>query len=200
MLFCQIPFISLLLAVKQQNLFSCIYCFVKHLDLRRVKMLAAKQLISSMVLFLFLLTSYAYAGTIVVNSTADTDARGDDITLREAIMLSEGTLNFVTLTPEEQTQVAQPVGRGIADTINFGITGTIIARSSLSTITDNETMECLDKAIKIIPDHATLWYNKGNALYELECCIDAKECYRKAKDLGHVEAGQMLELLEKEGH
>lgn len=107
---------------------------------RRLKMLAVKQMVSSMVLFLFLLTSYTYAGTITVNSLADTDARGGDITLREAIMLSEGTLDFVTLSPEEQTQVAQPVGNGIADTINFGITGTIIARSDLPIITDDGTV------------------------------------------------------------
>ena len=58
-------------------------------------MIAAKQLVSSMVLFLFLLTSYAYAGTIIVNSTADTDTRGDDITLSslgEQLKLDSGTL------------------------------------------------------------------------------------------------------------
>ncbi|MFC1712565.1 cohesin domain-containing protein [Candidatus Poribacteria bacterium] len=103
-------------------------------------MLAAKQRLSLLVILFFLITSYTYAGTIVVNSTADTDARGDDITLREAIMLSEGTLNFDLLTPEEQTQVSTPVGRGIADTINFGIPGTIAPNSSLPTITDNETV------------------------------------------------------------
>ncbi|MFC1712564.1 NPCBM/NEW2 domain-containing protein, partial [Candidatus Poribacteria bacterium] len=103
-------------------------------------MIAAKQLLSSMVLFLFLLTSYTYAGTITVNSLADTDARGDDITLREAILLSEGTLNFDLLTPEEQTQVSTPVGRGISDTINFGISGTIILRSSLPSIIDDGTV------------------------------------------------------------
>ncbi len=103
-------------------------------------MLAAKQFISSMVVFLFLLTSYTYAGTITVNSLADTDARGGDITLREAIMLSEGDLNFDLLSIEEQVQVSTPVGKGIADTINFGISGTIIVRSDLLTITDSGTV------------------------------------------------------------
>ncbi|MFC1712669.1 NPCBM/NEW2 domain-containing protein [Candidatus Poribacteria bacterium] len=103
-------------------------------------MIAAKQLISSMVVFLFLITSYTYAGTITVNSLADTDARGDDITLREAIMLSEGELNFALLSIEEQIQVSTPVGRGIADTINFGMSGTIILRSDLPAITDDGTV------------------------------------------------------------
>ncbi len=49
-------------------------------------MLAAKQRLSLVVILFFLTTSYTYAGTITVNSLADTDARGDDITLREAII------------------------------------------------------------------------------------------------------------------
>ena len=103
-------------------------------------MLAAKQLISSIVMSLFLLTSYTYAGTMIVNSTADTNARDDVVTLREAIMLSEGTLNSDLLTPDEQAQVSTPVGSGEADTINFGVSGTIIVRFYLPTITDDGTV------------------------------------------------------------
>jgi hypothetical protein len=103
-------------------------------------MLKCRQKLLSTVVFLFLMAGWVYAGTITVNSTADTNARGNDITLRAAIMLSEGSLDFSTLTPDEQAQVSTPVGSGIADTIEFGISGTIIARSSLPTITDDGTV------------------------------------------------------------
>ena len=83
------------------------------------------------VIFLFLIASWAHAGNITVNSVEDTNARDDAITLREAILLSEGSLTFSALTATEQSQASTPVGRGIADTINFGISGTIMPTSSL---------------------------------------------------------------------
>ena len=62
-------------------------------------MLAAKKQFSSMVIFLFLITCCAYAGTITINSVEDTDARDDAITLREAILLSEGDMDFGSFDP-----------------------------------------------------------------------------------------------------
>ena len=92
------------------------------------------------VLFLFLITSWTYAGTIAVNSLEDTNTRDDAVTLREAILLSEGSLTFDVLAAAEQDQVFPPVGRGIADAINFGISGTIMLPSGLPNITDNGTV------------------------------------------------------------
>lgn len=91
-------------------------------------------------LFLFLKISCAYAGTIIVNTGEDTNTRDSEITLREAILLSEGSLEFHTLTPAEQTQVSPPLGRMIADTINFSVSGAITPASSLPDITDDGTV------------------------------------------------------------
>ncbi len=91
-------------------------------------------------IFLFLIASLAYAGTITVNSVEDTNARDDVITLREAILISEGSLAFGALTATEQDQVLPPVGSGIADTIDFSISGTIMLTSGLPHITDGGTV------------------------------------------------------------
>jgi predicted RNA polymerase sigma factor len=44
------------------------------------------------------------------------------------------------------------------------------------------------------------WNNKGDALNRLGLHSEAKECFRKAQELGYAEAGQILERLEQEGH
>jgi len=105
-----------------------------------VKVLMAKQRLWQAMVVLFLVTGWVYAGTITVNSVGDTNTRDDVITFREAIMLSEGILGFGTLTPDEKSQVSPPVGREIADTINFGISGSITPNSGLPEITDDGTV------------------------------------------------------------
>jgi tetratricopeptide (TPR) repeat protein len=47
-----------------------------------------------------------------------------------------------------------------------------------------QAIECYDKAIQIDPKYAVPWYNKGIALDKLEKKKDAKECYKRAKELG----------------
>ena len=49
-------------------------------------------------------------------------------------------------------------------------------------------------------DIAKSWNNKGGALHSMGRHSEAIECFRRAEELGHTEAGQMLERLEKEGH
>jgi hypothetical protein len=99
-----------------------------------------KQRLSSIVVFLLLMASWAYAGTITVNSVGDATALDNEITLREAIMLSEGTLDFRTLTAAEQAQISPPVGEGITDTINISVSGTMTPNTSLPAITDDGTV------------------------------------------------------------
>ena len=94
-------------------------------------MLMTKQLFLSILLFLFSVTSLAYAGTIAVNSPEDTNLRDDAVTLREAILMSEGDLAYGALTSAEQSRVSPPIGSAIADTINFDISGIIIVRQRL---------------------------------------------------------------------
>ena len=94
----------------------------------------------STMIFLFFMTSWVYAGNITVNSLRDTNARDNAITLREAILLSEGDLTFGSLTSDEQTQVIPPVGRGVADTIDLSIYGVIMLTSGLPSITDDGTV------------------------------------------------------------
>jgi hypothetical protein len=89
---------------------------------------------------IFLIIGVVYAGTITVNSTGDTNSRDTVITLREAMMLSEGNLTFGELTPTEQAQVIGSVGLGIADTTDFGFAGTITPTAALPTITDSATV------------------------------------------------------------
>ena len=79
---------------------------------------------------------------ITVNSTGDTDSRDSVITLREAIMLSNGSLSFSNLTDSERGQVNGTVGSGIADTVCFCFSGTISVTSlfGLPLIVDNGTI------------------------------------------------------------
>jgi parallel beta-helix repeat protein len=62
------------------------------------------------------------AATITVNSTEDSNIRNASITLREAILIANGTLNFAALTATEQAQINGTIGTGAdRDTIAFNI-------------------------------------------------------------------------------
>jgi hypothetical protein len=62
------------------------------------------------------------AATITVNSTNDSNTRNAVLTLREAILIANGTLNLPTLTAAEQAQINGTVGTGAdRDTIAFNI-------------------------------------------------------------------------------
>ncbi len=76
---------------------------------------------------------------IHVNSGFDGNDRDNVLTLREAIMLSEGDLNKGVLTPAEQGQIAGTPGKGLADTILLDIGGIALAKPELPDITDPDT-------------------------------------------------------------
>jgi len=87
--------------------------------------------------------------TITVNSARDRDFRDAELTLREAILLSNGDVAFAALSQAEQAQVNGFPGVGIQDTIRFSIPGgvfqTIVVGSEsngapLPTITDSMTI------------------------------------------------------------
>jgi parallel beta-helix repeat protein len=62
------------------------------------------------------------AATITVNSTDDSNARNSVLTLREAILIANGTLNLPTLTAAEQAQINGTIGTGVdRDKIAFNI-------------------------------------------------------------------------------
>lgn len=62
------------------------------------------------------------AATITVNSTDDSNTRNAVLTLREAILIANGTLNLPTLTAAEQAQINGTIGTGVdRDTIAFNI-------------------------------------------------------------------------------
>src|SRR4029078_12305206 len=67
--------------------------------------------------------SSAALSTITVNNTADTNSRDSVVTLREAIMLAEGTLLKGSLTIAEQAQVAGTPAAGQEDEIRFDVPG-----------------------------------------------------------------------------
>ena len=72
--------------------------------------------------------------TLTVNSTGDTNARDMVLTLREAILYTNGTLNFSSFDANEQAQIDESQSL-IRDTIEFNIGGggsaqTIILNSS----------------------------------------------------------------------
>lgn len=62
------------------------------------------------------------AATITVNSTDDSNIRNAVLTLREAILVANGTLDVPDLTVAEQAQINGTVGTGAdRDTIAFNI-------------------------------------------------------------------------------
>ena len=46
-----------------------------------------------------------------------------------------------------------------------------------------EAIECFDKAIKLEPNYATGYHNKGISLEKLKRDKEAKECFNKANEL-----------------
>jgi CSLREA domain-containing protein len=83
--------------------------------------------------------------TITVNTTADDSIPDSTLSLREAILVANGTLSLSALSPQEQAQVSGPLTSPAPDTIAFNIPGTgphtISAASALPTITDPVTID-----------------------------------------------------------
>jgi CSLREA domain-containing protein len=74
------------------------------------------------------------AARITVNSTDDSNIRNAVLTLREAILVANGTLNFATLTVAEQAQINGTVGPAAdRDTIAFNI-GAIGSQQLIQTL------------------------------------------------------------------
>jgi CSLREA domain-containing protein len=86
----------------------------------------------------------ALLSTITVNSTEDTNARDNNITLREAILLANGDLLYGQLSTQEQSLLDAPPTPG-PNTIVFNIPGngvqTIMPTSPLPTITESVTID-----------------------------------------------------------
>jgi CSLREA domain-containing protein len=88
----------------------------------------------------------APVSTIAVNSTADTNVRDNELTLREAILLANGTLAKSSLTPSEQAQVTGTPAAAQEDAIRFslitvGTPPSIKLLSPLDWITDTVTID-----------------------------------------------------------
>lgn len=60
-----------------------------------------------------------------------------------------------------------------------------------------DAIECCDQALKINPSFAWAWYNKGFALHRLGHKPEARICYERAKNLGHLLAPSELPLLDQ---
>jgi parallel beta-helix repeat protein len=92
----------------------------------------------------FISSFIAGGATITVNSNADTNARDSVLTLREAILVANGTLLKSSLTSQEQSQVsATPSGTSL-DKIQFSVGSgvqTITLTSSLPTISDSVVLD-----------------------------------------------------------
>ena len=74
------------------------------------------------------------AAKITVNSTDDSNIRNAALTLREAILVANGTLNVPALTVAEQAQINGTVGAGAdRDTIAFNI-GAIGSQQLIQTL------------------------------------------------------------------
>jgi uncharacterized repeat protein (TIGR01451 family) len=88
------------------------------------------------------LESRRLLAVLTVNTTADANARDEFLSLREAILVANGTLDPTTLSTEEATQVAGTVNSGATnrDHIEFNIPAaglqTIALAADLPTITD----------------------------------------------------------------
>ncbi len=63
-----------------------------------------------------------FATTLTVNSTGDSNARDTVLTLREAVLYTNGTLNFASFDVTEQAQIDESTSL-IRDTIEFNIAG-----------------------------------------------------------------------------
>lgn len=89
-------------------------------------------------LLLELLEDRLAPAILTVNTTADDNVRDAVLTLRESILLANGTLAFGTLTAAEQAQVSGTLNNPGTDSIHFNIPGagphTISPTSQLPTI------------------------------------------------------------------
>jgi hypothetical protein len=76
---------------------------------------------------------------IVTNSAADTNERDEKLTLREAVMLSEGTLDPLDLDDTERAQIVTGTpGKGKGDEIKVDVDPVVLTRA-LPDITDDDT-------------------------------------------------------------
>jgi uncharacterized repeat protein (TIGR01451 family) len=66
---------------------------------------------------------------LTVNSLLDTDPTGQVLTLRDAVALTNGSLNLASLSANEQAQVSGTLGS--SDRIQFGVTGEIDLMTAL---------------------------------------------------------------------
>jgi hypothetical protein len=77
----------------------------------------------------------------------DSDNRDDWLTLRESILLSNGTLNFGNLTVAEQSQVSDGLpGPGVPDTIKFNILGLTAHRILVGSGANNAPLPAITDA------------------------------------------------------
>jgi hypothetical protein len=63
--------------------------------------------------------AFQFQGRIVVNSTADSNARDNVLTLREALLFANGKLKLADLTPAEQMQVGSDPGEPGSFAVTF---------------------------------------------------------------------------------
>ena len=88
------------------------------------------------------LEARALLALVTVNSALDTDTRDSDLTLREAILVTNGTLDVGLLSAQEQAQISGTVNSGPVDrdTIRFDLAGsgvhTIAPTLALPDVTD----------------------------------------------------------------
>jgi hypothetical protein len=102
----------------------------------------------SVILALEQLETRAVPATITVNSSIDSDVRGDEyLSLREAIGLANGELNLNDFGGVEQALVTGTPAANQQDTINFGVIDglgpyyTIVLAKALPAITDQVTID-----------------------------------------------------------
>src|SRR5262245_60026015 len=88
--------------------------------------------------------------TITVNTTADNNIRDTVLTLREAILVANGTLAFGALTGSEQVQVSGTLNNPGTDTIAFNIPG-----SGVRTITLGSALPAIAAGNPVIIDGYT---------------------------------------------
>ncbi|MDX2175707.1 MAG: right-handed parallel beta-helix repeat-containing protein [Candidatus Sumerlaeia bacterium] len=110
------------------------------------------------------------AGTISVNSTADTVANDAFVTFREALLIARGDRvpydNPIIGQPDELSQISGSVGAGFADVINVSSTFSPIAITSLLPTLSNSTDEIFAASATII-DASAVSTTIGTPLFDL---------------------------------
>ncbi len=92
--------------------------------------------------------------TITVNSPRDGDFRDVDLTLREAILLSNGDLAWAALTAAEQGQVNGFPGQGIADTIEFNIGGGVLHTIAVGSESNGAPLPAITDSMTVIDGYS----------------------------------------------